>query len=280
LADGVNVGRVTVTEVEPSLGKEVKTNSSAATCFSSGTTDERPNGFVPFTGMQKAISANIEKSLSVPMLRCSREMKMDRFDALYQRLKPQGVCVSALMAKAVAMAVQEHPIFNSVCDEADGTCFKSEINVAMAAAIDGGLIPPTIKNANEKQILENSEVWRDLVDKARAGGLTPDEYQSGTITITNLGIFGVTKFDPILPPSQGCILAIGVTKENFVDTADSMFGSTVKTATVTAACDHRHIYGADVALFLRTLADIIENRTGQLGWWSSFYREKGRAWGM
>merc|ERR1712232_382268 len=103
--------------------------------------------------------------------------------------------------------------------------------------------------------------WRELVDKAKAGTLAPDEYQSGTFTISNLGMFGVSEFGAILPPGQGGILAIGATEQKIVPDAQAVLGmKKVKKMTVTLTADHRQIYGADSALFLKTLADIMENK--------------------
>jgi pyruvate dehydrogenase E2 component (dihydrolipoamide acetyltransferase) len=108
-------------------------------------------------------------------------------------------------------------------------------------------------------------IHQELVGKAKTGTLSPAEYQSGTFTISNLGMFGVSQFDAILPPGQGSILAIGGTQEVVVPDKRAVLGlKIVKKMTVTLTCDHRPIYGADAALFLRTLADIMENNIEQL----------------
>jgi pyruvate dehydrogenase E2 component (dihydrolipoamide acetyltransferase) len=178
-------------------------------------------------------------------------------------LKPKGVTVSALLAKAVALAVEKHPIINSAYSDKDGggTVYNADINIAMAVSIDGGLITPTLKNANERNVVELGENWKELVDKARTGALKPDEYNSGTFTISNMGMFGVTDFGAILPPGQGCILAIGATQEFIVPCKQAVLGmKKVQKMTVTLTADHRQIYGSDTALFLKTLADIMENK--------------------
>eukprot|EP00550_Attheya_septentrionalis_P008297 CAMPEP_0198288804 /NCGR_PEP_ID=MMETSP1449-20131203/7196_1 /TAXON_ID=420275 /ORGANISM="Attheya septentrionalis, Strain CCMP2084" /LENGTH=639 /DNA_ID=CAMNT_0043987019 /DNA_START=114 /DNA_END=2033 /DNA_ORIENTATION=- len=219
-----------------------------------------PEGLVPFTGMQRAVSNNMEATMSTPVFRISYEIEMDKFDALYQKVKPKGVTVSALLAKAVALAIEKYPIINSSYSK-EGTIFNKDINVAMAVAIDGGLIIPTLKYANERSIVEIGENWKELVGKAKAGTLSPDEYNSGTFAISNLGMFGVSQFDAILPSGMGGILAIGGTKECIVPDSQAILGlKKVKKMTVTLTCDHRQIYGADGALFLKTLADIMNNK--------------------
>jgi len=254
------LGRVTADDVKMATGEMKATRKKAAP---GEEVVDLPAGFVAFTGMQKAVSNNMEATLSVPVFRTSREIVMDGFDALYQKLKPNGVTVSALLAKAVALAVEKHPIINSSYSSQNGggINYNPDINIAMAVSIDGGLITPTLKYANERSVVELGENWKELVDKARTGGLKPDEYQSGTFTISNMGMFGVTEFGAILPPGQGGILAIGATQEHIVPDNQAVLGmKKIKKMTVTLTADHRQIYGADSALFLKTLADIMENK--------------------
>jgi pyruvate dehydrogenase E2 component (dihydrolipoamide acetyltransferase) len=173
-----------------------------------------------------------------------------------------------MLAKAVALAVEKHPIINSSYDEQGGAAgirYNKDINIAMAVAIEGGLIAPTLKYANERSILELGENWKELVAKAKSGGLTPDEYNSGTFTISNMGMFGVTDFGAILPAGSGGILAIGATQEFIVPCDAAILGmKKVKKMKVTLTCDHRQIYGSDAALFLKTLADIMENQLAKI----------------
>jgi len=248
-------GRVTIDDVKMATG-EVKPKRKAPVRGGAEPV-ELPEGLVPFTGMQRAVSKNMEATLSTPIFRVSREIEMDAFNALYQSVKPKGVTVSALLSKAVALALEKYPVINSSYSE-EGTIFNSEINIAMAVAIDGGLITPTLKYANERNIIELGENWKELVGKAKTGTLTPDEYQSGTFTISNLGMFGVSQFDAILPSGMGGILAIGGTQEKIVPCKSAVLGmKKVSAMTVTLTCDHRTIYGADAALFLKELSSVM-----------------------
>lgn len=206
-----------------------------------------------------------------------REIVTDSFDELYAKLKPKGVTVSAMLAKAVAETLKKHPIMNAMYVEG-GIKYNKDVNVMMAVAIDGGLITPTIKKANEQDLFSISRAWSDLVKKAKSKTLKPDEYSSGenelsfsnsylnlrlidlssiiyagTFTISNLGMFGVQQFDAILPKEMGCILAIASATPKVVQLKNGHFG-VQKTMTVTVTCDHRHIYGADAAMFLKDLA--------------------------
>jgi pyruvate dehydrogenase E2 component (dihydrolipoamide acetyltransferase) len=242
-------GRVTLDDVKIATGEKKPERKAAAK--GGAEPIELPEGLVPFTGMQRAVSKNMEATLSTPVFRVSREVEMDAFNALYQRVKPKGVTVSVLLAKAVALAIEKYPIINSSYTP-KGTVFNPDINVAMAVAIDGGLITPTLKYANERNIMELGENWKELVQKAKEGRLAPDEYNSGTFTISNLGMFGVSQFDAILPSGMGGILAIGGTSEQIVPCDKAVLGmKKVSKMTVTLTCDHRQIYGADAALFLK-----------------------------
>ncbi len=280
-------GRVTLDDVKIATGEKKPVRQSAKK--SGAEPVELPSGLVPFTGMQRAVSNNMEATLSTPVFRVSREVEMDSFNALYKSVKPKGVTVSALLAKAVALALEKYPIINSSYTP-EGAVMNPDINVAMAVAIDGGLITPTLKYANERDIIELGENWKvsqilirkfpsytfksvihfslnvhisflqELVQKAKEGRLSPDEYQSGTFTISNLGMFGVSQFDAILPSGMGGILAIGGTQEVIVPCDQAVLGmKKISKMTVTLTCDHRQIYGADAALFLKEFSDVMNS---------------------
>jgi pyruvate dehydrogenase E2 component (dihydrolipoamide acetyltransferase) len=131
--------------------------------------------------------------------------------------------------------------------------------VAIAVAMDdGGLITPVLPKANETDIYSLARHWKSLVEKARAKQLQPEEYNSGTFTISNLGMFGVDRFDAILPPNTGAILAIGGSQPQVVATKDGAI-AVRNQMQVNLTADHRIIYGADAAKFLQDLANLIES---------------------
>lgn len=218
---------------------------------------------VPMNNMKAAVAKNMEATLHVPAFRVSRTIITDNFDALYASLKPKGVTVSALLAKAVALCLVKHPIVNAAYDESGGIKYNKKINVAMAVALEDGLITPVLQQANEQDIYSLGRSWKDLVAKAKDNRLTPEEYNSGTFMISNLGMYGVSQFDCLLPVGVGAILAIGSSVPTVVVQKNGFMG-VQKQMTVTLAADHRHIYGADSAMFLRDLAEILEDGTDQL----------------
>jgi hypothetical protein len=115
------------------------------------------------------------------VVRGCREIVTDEFDALYAKLKEKGVTVSALLARAVAEVLKKHPILNAAYDASGAIKYNKDINIAMAVAIDGGLITPTIVRTSEQDLFAVSRAWKDLVARAKAKKLTPAEYSSGTI---------------------------------------------------------------------------------------------------
>ncbi|MEB3269056.1 MAG: 2-oxo acid dehydrogenase subunit E2, partial [Leptolyngbya sp.] len=140
-----------------------------------------------------------------------------------------------------------------------GIQYNGSINVAVAVAMEGGgLITPVLRGADQMDIYSLSRTWKDLVARSRTKQLQPEEYSTGTFTLSNLGMFGVDKFDAILPSGQGSILAIGAARPGLVATADGMMGIK-RQMQVNITCDHRIIYGADAAAFLQALAQLIEN---------------------
>jgi len=213
---------------------------------------------VALTTLQKAVVRNMVASLTVPTYHVGYTITTDNLDKLYKQIKSKGVTMTALLAKAVAVTLQKHPLLYA-CYTEQGIQYNSAINVAVAVAMDdGGLITPVLQNADKLDIYSLSRTWKDLVDRSRTKQLQPQEYNSGTFTISNLGMFGVDRFDAILPPGQGAILAIGAARPQVVATAEGMLG-VKQQMQVNITADHRIIYGAHAAAFLQDLAKLIEN---------------------
>lgn len=218
---------------------------------------------VPFNTLQQAVIRNMVASLAVPTFHVGYTITTDNLDALYKQIKSKGVTMTGLLAKAVAVTLQKHPLVNAGFTD-QGIQYHSGINIAVAVAMEGGgLITPVLKNADQADIYSLSRTWADLVARSRSKQLQPDEYTSGTFTLSNLGMFGVDRFDAILPPGQGSILAIGASRPTVVATADGLMG-VKRQMQVNITCDHRVIYGADAAAFLKDLANVIENNPQSL----------------
>lgn len=222
-----------------------------------------PGELVAFNTLQQAVVRNMDASLTVPVFRVGYTITTNGLDKLYKQIKPKGVTMTALLAKAVAVTLQKHPVVNASFAPS-GIQYSSSINIAVAVAMpDGGLITPVLRGADQMDIYSLSRTWKDLVARSRSKQLSPEEYNSGTFTLSNLGMFGVDSFDAILPPGQGSILAIGGSRPQVVATPDGMMGIRSQMR-VNMTSDHRIIYGADGAAFLKDLCDLIENNPQSL----------------
>ncbi|XP_009772092.1 dihydrolipoyllysine-residue acetyltransferase component 4 of pyruvate dehydrogenase complex, chloroplastic-like [Nicotiana sylvestris] len=263
-------GRITPEDVEKAAG--ITKSISAATAVAApipaaaAPAKASPTSFpdipgstvVPFTTMQITVSKNMMESLSVPTFRVGYPVSTNALDALYEKVKPKGVTMTALLAKAAAMALAQHPVVNATCKDGKSFTYNSSINIAVAVAINGGLITPVLQDTDKLDLYLLSQKWKELVDKARAKQLQPHEYNSGTFTLSNLGMFGVDRFDAILPPGQGAIMAVGASKPTVVSDSEGFF-SVKNKMLVNVTADHRIIYGADLAAFLQTFSKIVEN---------------------
>ena len=223
----------------------------------------KPGETVQFNTLQKAVNKNMESSLDVPCFRVGYSIKTQNLDNFYKKVKQNGVTMTAILAKAVAKTLNNHPQVNASFSE-DGIKYPDSINIAIAVAMeDGGLITPVLKDPSKTDLFELSREWKDLVKRSRSKQLEPEEYSTGTFTISNLGMFGVDRFDAILPPGTGAILAIAASKSTVVANDNGSI-SVEKVMQVNLTADHRVIYGADGAAFLKELADLIENSPDSL----------------
>ena len=235
----------------------------AAPAAPAGNSFGRPGETVPFNTLQGAVNRNMEASLAVPCFRVGYTITTDKLDGFYKQVKPKGVTMTALLAKAVAVTLARHPQVNAATTAA-GMAYPAEVNVAVAVAMeDGGLITPVLRNADRTDLYELSRQWGDLVKRSRSKQLQPEEYSTGTFTLSNLGMFGVDRFDAILPPGTGAILAVAASRPTVVAGKDGSI-AVKRQMQVNLTADHRVIYGADGAAFLKDLAELIETRPESL----------------
>lgn len=267
-------GRIVAEDVEAAVGRTSSAPSTPAVASAPAAPTARPTPApvatpavagqqVPLTTLQNAVVRNMMVSLEVPTFHVGYTITTDNLDKLYKQVKSKGVTMTALLAKAVAMTLQKHPLLNASFGN-QAINHPSAINVAVAVAMDdGGLITPVLQKADQLDLYTLSRTWKDLVDRARLKQLQPEEYSSGTFTISNLGMFGVDRFDAILPPGTGSILAVGASRPTVVATDDGLLG-VKRQMQVNITCDHRVIYGAHAAAFLKDLAILIETNPQSL----------------
>jgi pyruvate dehydrogenase E2 component (dihydrolipoamide acetyltransferase) len=166
------------------------------------------------------------------------------------------ISVNDLIIKACAMALHKVPEANSSWSD-DAVLIYNNVDISMAVAIDGGLITPIIKNADQKTVQQISKEAKQLAKKAREGKLQPEEFQGGSFSISNLGMFGIDNFAAIVNPPQSCILAVARAVEKpIVEHGQIKIASMMN---VTLSSDHRSVDGAVGAEFLKALRRYIEH---------------------
>jgi pyruvate dehydrogenase E2 component (dihydrolipoamide acetyltransferase) len=166
-----------------------------------------------------------------------------------------------MIIKACAVALMQVPAANASWSEEGIKLYKSA-NISVAVAINDGLITPILNNANGKGLLTISSEMNELVSQAHAGTLTPDQYQGGTFSISNLGMYGVKTFQAIINPPQGCIIAIGKVEKKPIVKNDEISIASIMSATLSV--DHRVVDGAIGAKFMEVFKTLIEDPLGML----------------
>lgn len=219
---------------------------------------------VPNNNMRKIIAKRLlESKQNVPHFYLSIECVMDKLLDARSDLnnsfgddKAKKLSVNDFVILAVAKALKDVPTANASWND-DGIRLYNNIDVSVAVAIDGGLITPVIKNADQKDITKISIEMKDLAKRARENALKPEEFQGGGFSISNLGMYGVKSFNAIINPPQGCILAVGASSKRPVVIEDKIEIRTIMD--VTLSCDHRVVDGAVGAEFLAALKKYVES---------------------
>nr|APP88470.1 dihydrolipoamide acetyltransferase [Paulinella micropora] len=224
---------------------------------------QKSGEIISFNSLQNAVNRNMQASLEIPCFRVGYTIITDKLDLLYQEVKKKNITMTTLLVKAIGITLLDHPQINAFCSER-GIIYPSKINIAVAVAMDdGGLITPVLTDVDNTDIYTLSRRWTDLVTRARSKQIKPEEYNSGTFTISNLGMFGVDSFDAILPPNTGAILAIAASSPHVIVNKNGSI-AVKRQMRVNLTCDHRVIYGAHAAAFLKDFAQLIENKPESL----------------
>jgi pyruvate dehydrogenase E2 component (dihydrolipoamide acetyltransferase) len=159
------------------------------------------------------------------------------------------------VVKACALALREHPRANGAYRDGEFH-LHSRVNVGIAVAAVDSLLVPTIFDADGKGLGQIAADTRMLAEKARAGSITPPELAGGTFTVSNLGSFGVSAFTAVINAPQAAILAVGEVADRAVVRGGEVVARPMMSATL--SCDHRILYGADAAAFLRRIRELLE----------------------
>jgi pyruvate dehydrogenase E2 component (dihydrolipoamide acetyltransferase) len=213
---------------------------------------------IPITGMRRVIANRLAESEVVPHYFLTVDCELDALLKLRSEVN-EGLgiktSVNDYVIKAAALALRKQPMVNASWSE-DGILKWEETHVSVAVALPEGLITPIIKNADKKSIPDISAEMRDLAERAKSGKLKLEEFQGGTISISNLGMFGTKQFTAVINPPQSAIIAIGAGEKRPVVKNDQLAVATVMSATGTF--DHRIVDGALGAQFMAAFKKLIE----------------------
>jgi pyruvate dehydrogenase E2 component (dihydrolipoamide acetyltransferase) len=213
----------------------------------------------PLSPMRLRIAENLLKSAREMVLTTiTMEVNVDKLEELRNSLpKDKRPSITAFLVKALANALREHREFNASLEENKLRIYK-DINVGVAVALEGGLIVPVIKNADNKSVTQISAELEELARKAREGTLSLEEVTGSTIAISNLGMYDVDVFTPVIYPGHVAILGVGRIYEKVV--AEPPKGiATRKYLVLSLTFDHRVTDGAQAAVFLKKIREYVEN---------------------
>lgn len=264
--EGVKGGVATPVAASPAVAPQTsvaaKTPSTiAATGYKEGNYD-----VIPLDGMRRTIAKRLTDSFrDVPHFPLQVDIELDKLLELRKQLNSQNenskISVNDMIIKATALACKKVPEANaSYTDE--GILIHHHADVAVAVAIDGGLITPVVREAENKGLLTISEEVKTLADKAKNRKLMPEEYSAGTISVSNLGMFGIKSFGSIINEPQGCILSVGAGEQRPVVKDGALAIATVMSVTLT--CDHRVVDGAVGARWLKAFKRLLEEPLSML----------------
>jgi len=208
---------------------------------------------IQLTGFRRTSAERVSASFkTAPHSTIMMEVDVSKAAELHDKLQ---VSYTAILVKSVAKALTEHRIINSTFGGNQIKIFE-DVNLGMAVATEYGLVVPVIRNADKKSSVEIDDAIKDLTEKAKQGKLAREEVTGGTFTITNLGMYGVEFFTPIINPSEAAILGVGKITEKPVATNGKV--EVKPMMMLSLSYDHRVMDGAPAAEFLRKVKDKIE----------------------
>ncbi len=255
-------GRVVKADIEAALGKAPAAASTPAAPTSGGAVAPTE---IPHTNMRKVIARRLtEAKQQIPHFYLSLDCEVDKLLAMRKELNEKAanedlgykISVNDFVIRAAALALRKVPDANvSWTDEV--LLKHNVVDVSIAVSIEGGLITPIIRNTDQKGLATISKEMKELAGRAREGKLLPEEYQGGTFSISNLGMFGIREFAAVINPPQGAILAVGRSEERPVVRDGALAVATIMT--VTLSVDHRAVDGALGAQYLAAFRGLIED---------------------
>ena len=255
-------GRIIRADVEEALATGITSPAMAVSAASGAAVSAQSERFEPHTAMRRVIAERLQHSKqNAPHFYLTVECEIDNLLEARKALNeaaPEGVKISVndMVVKAAAAALIAVPEVNGYFEEA-GCRYFSDADICIAVAVEGGLVTPVIRAANQLGLSAIASASADLAKRARDNQLDPAEYTGGTFTISNLGMFGIREFSAVINPPQAAILAVGAGEKRPVVRGDALDIATVMSVTMSA--DHRIVDGAVGAKWLQAFKQAIEN---------------------
>jgi pyruvate dehydrogenase E2 component (dihydrolipoamide acetyltransferase) len=261
-------GRIVKADLEGASAQAAAPAAAPARAAARVEPGEIPHEIVKLSNMRKTIARRLtEAKQTIPHIYLTVDIQLDALLKLRGELNAGlesrniKLSVNDLLIKALAMALIEVPECN-VSFAGDNLIKYSRADISVAVSIPGGLITPIVSNADGKTVSAIASEVHDLAARAKDGKLQPEEYQGGTASLSNMGMYGIKQFEAVINPPQGMIMAIGAGEKRPYVINDSLQIATVMSAT--GSFDHRAIDGADGAKLMKAFKRLIENPLGML----------------
>jgi pyruvate dehydrogenase E2 component (dihydrolipoamide acetyltransferase) len=266
--DGAGGKQAAPAAVEQPASKAAPAPAPAAAPAPAYGVPDIPHEVAKLSNVRKTIARRLtESKQNVPHIYLTVDIRLDALlklrGELNASLEARGVKLSVndLMIKALAVALMEVPECNVQYTGTELVTFK-RADISVAVSIPGGLITPIIVGADAKSLSAIATEMKDLAARARENKLAPHEYQGGTASISNMGMYGITQFDAVINPPQAMIMAIGAGEKRPYVVNDSLEIATLMSAT--GSFDHRAIDGADGARLMQAFKRLVENPLGMV----------------
>ena len=259
-------GRIVRRDVEAALAAPVAAPAAPKAAPQPTPAIDVPHTAVPNSSVRKVIARRLTEAKStIPHFYVAMDVELDALLALRAQLNASSpaegpgafkLSVNDLLIKAVAVTLRRVPKVNASYTE-DATILYDDVDISVAVSVPDGLITPIIRNADRKSLSQISNEAKELIARARAGKLKPQEFQGGSFSISNMGMYGVKEFSAIINPPQAAILAIAAGEKRAVVKGDALAIATVMT--VTLSVDHRVVDGALAAEWVAAFRSVVES---------------------
>ncbi len=258
-SEGLDLFQVQGTGHEGKVFVSDLSSPNSASVDQSAPVENVQDRIVPLTKIQKITGERLLRShTEIPVVSMDTRADVTKLLGMRKELNETletKITINDFILKAAAMALKENPRVNSVLDN-DNLIYKGSVNLSMAVATDRGLLVPVIRDADKLTIRQLSLKAADMASKGREGKLTPNDMEGGTFTISNIGMYGITSFTPIINQPQAAILGVCAIEEKLTLVDGAV--NAVQVMGLSLTFDHRIVDGAEASIFLSRIRELLE----------------------